>query len=97
MPRCPINLFSIGKLIRQNSGYIRPGKVIYLKKGVETELCTVDQNLHLIEVSINQLACLLKEVPLPSRTVPGGSYRSQALLACLTDEKKAVKSLDINL
>lgn len=94
MPRCPINLFGVGKLMRQNGGYVRPGRVIYLKKGVETELCAVDQNLHLIEVSVNQSACLLQEVPLP--TGNGGGFRG-ALPARVTDGKKAVKALDIDL
>jgi hypothetical protein len=80
--------------------------VIYLKKRIETELCAVDQNLHLIEVSINQSACLLQEVPPPSGTVPGGSElrppgnggRFRGVLpARVTDDKKAVKALDIDL
>jgi hypothetical protein len=106
MPRCPINVFGVGKLMRQNGGYVRPGSVIYLKKRIETELCAVDQNLHLIEVSINQSACLLQEVLPPSGTVPGGSElrppgnggRFRGVLpALVTDDKKAVKALDIDL
>jgi hypothetical protein len=94
IPRCPINLLGVGKLMHQNSSYIRPRRVIYLKKGVETELCTVDQNLHLVEVSINQSACLLQEVPPP--TGNGGGFRG-ALPVRVTDDKKAVKGLDIDL
>ena len=50
MPRCLINLLGVGKLIRYYGGYVRPGKVIYPKRGVETKLCVVDRNLHLIKV-----------------------------------------------
>jgi hypothetical protein len=68
--------------------------VIYLKKGVETELYTVDQNLYLVKVSINQLACLLQEVP--PLTGNSSGFRG-ALPIHVTDNKKAVKGLDIDL
>jgi hypothetical protein len=41
MPWCLINLLGVGKLIKQG-GYAKPGKVIYVKNGKETELCVLD-------------------------------------------------------
>jgi hypothetical protein len=47
MPSCLINLLSVARLMRLG-GFARPGKLIYLKKGVETKLCVIDNNLRLI-------------------------------------------------
>ena len=47
LPRCPHNLLRVGKLMKEG-GYTKPGKLIYLRKGKETELCVIDDNLYLI-------------------------------------------------
>ena len=47
IPGCLYNLVRVGKLMKEG-GYTKPGKLIYLRKGKETELCTIDDNLHLI-------------------------------------------------
>jgi hypothetical protein len=85
MPSCPINLLSVAQLIRLG-GFARPGKLIYLKKGVETELCAIDNNLHLIPASVQEdsSSILLADIPavLPARK---------------TDDQKTQKRLDIDL
>jgi hypothetical protein len=84
MPGCPINLLSVARLMRLG-GFARPGKLIYLKKGVETELCAIDNNLHLIPaMQEDSSSILLADIPsiLPARK---------------TDDQKTQKRLDIDL
>jgi hypothetical protein len=69
IPGCLINLLSIAQLIRLG-GFARLGKLIYLKKGVETELCVIDNNLHLIlAMQEDSSSILLVDIPavLPAR------------------------------
>jgi hypothetical protein len=65
-------------------GFTRPGKLIYLKKGVETELCAIDNNLHLIPTTQDSSSILLADIPtvLPARK---------------TDDQKTQKRLNIDL
>jgi hypothetical protein len=47
IPYCLINLLSVARLMKLGS-FTRLRKLIYLKKGVETKLCAINHNLHLI-------------------------------------------------
>ena len=47
LPGYLYNLLGVGKLMKEG-GYTKPGKLIYLRKGKEIELCTIDDNLYLI-------------------------------------------------
>ena len=47
LPGCLYNLLGVDKLMKEG-GYTKPRKLIYLRKGKEIELCTIDNNLHLI-------------------------------------------------
>jgi hypothetical protein len=64
MPSCLINLLSVARLIKLG-GFTRLGKLIYLKKGVETELCAIDNNLHLIPALVQEdsSSILLADIP----------------------------------
>ena len=65
LPGCPRNLVGIGKLIKLG-GYAKPGKIIYLKKGKEIELCAADDNLHLPMANKSSQSVLYANIPVPT-------------------------------
>jgi hypothetical protein len=84
MPGCPINLLSVARLMRLG-GFARLGKLIYLKKGVETELCAINHNLYLIlAMQEDSSSILLADIP-------------SILPAWKTDDQQTQKRLDIDL
>ena len=86
--QCLVNLFGVSKLIKLG-GYVKPGKVIYLRKRKEAKLCQVNNNLFLIKTGKDSQALV---VAVDILAVPG-----VALAAKKTNNQKKPKKLDIDL
>ena len=61
MPQCPINLFSLQKLIKLG-GYLKGDKIIFLQDKKEAELCQVDEDLFLIEEDQSRQVLVKKDL-----------------------------------
>ena len=55
----------------KEGGYTKPGKLIYLRKGKETELYMIDDNLYLIIANKSSQSVLYTNVPAPIALATG--------------------------